>query len=559
MTVQLVLVGLGQALCVVAFSLVLHVVADVARHPAGHPQLTGVYRPFAQWPSVALLGALGVAAAAAVALKAVGPPLAERLAQSYVHSVRMALFDQISHSEAWRPDRRTVGVTVLRFTGDSTALRQWVSRGVATLLVDGVFVLCTLVVLAVFSPVAGAAAAALVLLCGVGTALVGRRLRDKVKETRRRNGRLAGFVNERVTYFAVMQSLGRAGRDRRVLSRRSRRFSDAVVAQSRLNGALEAVAEAARAGTSLVVMGAGVATGARLDVLLSLMPVAGFLGPPLSSLVKVQEHWQLSQVARRRIAEVLASPARLRKPAAAEPLRDGPGRLELVNLSITGLLGNTSVVVPPGQRVCLQGAAAAGKSLLLAVLARLHVPDGGTVLLDGQDIARCDPNELRQAVRLVSPELPLLRGSVEMNLRHGEGRMGQQARREVAPAFTELRQWQEKELAELLPQGLRTRVGEGGRGLSTAARYQVALARALRSQPRVLLLDEAESKAAVGSDALNRVLAQYPGTVIYVSRDPRFAERADSMWWIDDAVLTVRQRSGATAQDSHDGGMPNSG
>ncbi|WP_186581952.1 ABC transporter ATP-binding protein [Streptomyces sp. BK340] len=542
MTVQLALIGLCQAICVVAFSVVLHVVADRARHPSGGLRMTGIYRPFAHWPSAALLTALAVAAAAAVGLKAVAPPLAERLAQSYVHSVRLALFDQISHSEAWGSNRRTVGVTVLRFTGDSTALRQWVSRGVATLLADGVFVLCTLAVLAVFSPVAGTATAVLVLLCGAAAALVGRRLRDKVKETRRHNGRLAAFVNERATHFAVMQSLGRGARDRRVLSRRSQKFSDAVVAQARLNGALEAVAEAARTGSGLVVIGAGVAAGARPDALLSLMPVAGFLGPPLSSLVRVQEYWQLSQVARRRIAEVISTPARLCKPAAPEPLLDGPGQLELVHVRISGLLGGTSVVVPPGQRVCLQGDAAVGKSLLLAVLARLHVPDGGTVLLDGQDIARCDPNELRQAVRLVSPELPLLRGSVEMNLRHGEGTARQQDMPDEAATFTELRRWQDEALAALLPQGLRTKVGEGGQGLSMAARNQVALARALRSRPRVLLLDAVESKTTVGGEALDRVLAWYPGTVIYVSQDRCFAERADSIWHIADRVLTVRHQ-----------------
>ncbi|WP_250085146.1 ABC transporter ATP-binding protein [Streptomyces sp. AS02] len=529
----LVLAGFGQAVCVVGFALLVHGAAYRVTHggeiASGHDR-SAIYTHVAGYAPTALAVGLVTSAGATVLLKAVGEPLAERLAQSYVHSVRMRLFDHVAGSEAGGPYRRRVGVTVLRFTGDASALRLWISKGVAPILVDGVFVTCALVVLAVIAPGVGALSAVLVLLAAAAVALFGRRLRERVRETRRHNGRLAAFVNERVTHTAVIQSLGRVAQERRVMRRHSRDYGRAMVRQARLTGAMSATAEACGIGILLIVVTVGLMAGTTWEALASMLTVANFLGRPLSSLVRVQEHWQQSRVARRRIAEVLAAPARLVGPRGAEPLADGPGSLELAGLRVDGVL-DASAVARPGQRIVLQGPAGSGKSLLLRLIARLQEPDAGAVLLDGQDLARHDPESVRRMIRLTSPELPLLRGSVGENLRHG-----------TPPDAAEGADEEHIEaLAELLPDGLRTRVGENGHGLSMAVRYQVAMVRALRSGPRVLLMDEVRAEEALGSDLMERLLERYPGTVIYVTDEPKFAARADVLWRLDDGRLTVHE------------------
>lgn len=540
----LVLAGLGQAVCVVGFALLVHGSAYRITHggqtASGHDR-SAVYTHVAGYAPTTLAVGLVTTASVTVLLKAVSEPLAERLAQSYVHSVRMRLFDHVAGREVWGRDRRTVGVTVLRFTGDASALRLWISKGVAPILVDGVFVACALVVLAVIAPGVGALSAALILLAAAGVALLGRRLRERVRETRRHNGRLAAFINERVTHTAVMQSLGRVAQERRVMRRHSREYGRAMVCQARLTGAMSATAEACGIGILLIVVTVGLVAGTTWEVLASLLTAANFLGGPLSSLVRVQEHWQRSRVARRRIAEILAAPSPLGRPRGAEPLAHGPGRLELVGLRVNGVL-DASALARPGQRVVVQGPAGAGKSLLLRLIARLQEPDAGEVLLDGQDLARHDPESVRRVIRLASPELPLLRGSVGKNLRYGEPPDAAKGTGEEHIAA----------LADLLPDGLRTRVGEGGHGLSMAVRYQVATVRALRSRPRILLLDEARSSQALGSDLVERLLERYPGTIIYVTDEPELAARADVLWRIDDGRLTVhevaRQTTGRAKQ-----------
>ncbi|SDP30897.1 ABC transporter transmembrane region [Streptomyces sp. cf386] len=529
----LVLAGFGQAVCVIAFALLVHGAAYRVTHGGGITSgndRSAIYTHVAGYSPTTLAVGLVTSACATVLLKAAGEPLAERLAQSYVHSVRMRLFDHVARSEAGGPFRRTVGVTVLRFTGDASALRLWMSKGVAPILVDGVFVACALVVLAVTVPGIGALSAVLVLLAAVAVALFGRRLGDRVRDTRRHNGRLAAFVNERVTHTAVIQSLGRVAQERRVMRRHSREYGRAMVRQARLTGAMSATAEACGIGILLIVVTVGLMAGTTWETLASLLTVANFLGGPLISLVRVQEHWQRSRVARRRIAEVLAAPAPLGGPRRAEPLANGPGQLELAELRVDGVL-EASAVARPGQRIVLQGPPGAGKSLLLRLIARLQKPDSGAVLLDGQDLARHDPESVRRVIRLTSPELPLLRGSVGKNLRHGE-----------PPDAAEGADEDHIEaLAELLPDGLRTRVGENGHGLSMAVRYQVAMVRALRSGPRVLLLDDAPPEEALTSGLVERLFEQYPGTVIYVTDEPKLAARADVLWRIDDGRLTVHE------------------
>jgi ATP-binding cassette subfamily B protein len=528
MLVGLVLIGLAQAVGVIGFSLTLHVLID---HLHRSSRQAGIYAPWGGWPLPVLITVLTATAAIAVVFRGLGVPLAERLAQSYVHSVRVRLFDQVANSVTFSPRRRTVGVTVLRFTGDSSALRMWASRGVAAMVVEGVFVCCTTAMLTMLLPVAGLAAAGLLGGATLTVVLLGRRLALRVREVRRHNGRLATFVNERVTNTAVIQSLGRVRRERNRLSRRSRRFSSAMIRQAGQLGVLASVAELCRVAVTVAVLAVAVSDGAHADLIASLMVLTGFLGGPLATLVQAQEYRQRSRVARRRITEVLGTPAELAVPDGASALWPGPSRLELRKLGVTGVFGGIDATALPGQRIAVCGAAGSGKSLLLALIARLRLPDVGEVLLDGQNLAESDPDSVGRAVRLVSRELPLLRGSVAMNLRLGEvdppdvGVAGERVRA-LSERFDQL-------LARRLPDGLDTRVGEGGRGLSAGERYRVALARALRGGPRVLLLDDCDAD----DGALAELFDHYPGTLVYVSAEPDLLARADVRWTLVDGGL----------------------
>lgn len=191
-------------------------------------------------------------------------------------------------------------------------------------------------------------------------------------------------------------------------------------------------------------------------------------------------------------------------------------------------------VAPPGSVVAVTGLNGSGKSTLLALAARLVEPEAGRVTLGGQDLSGVAQASLRQAVSLVMPDLPLLRGDVEHNLRYRDPD-ADDAELERVRALTGL-----DEVLAQLPDGTATKVVEGGRSLSAGQRTRLALARALVGDPPVLLLDEVEANLDVGAvDAMHRVLGDRRGrcTTIVVTHRPELVAQADEVWRLEDGRL----------------------
>ncbi len=160
--------------------------------------------------------------------------------------------------------------------------------------------------------------------------------------------------------------------------------------------------------------------------------------------------------------------------------------------------------------------------------ARLIDPDEGRVLLDGQDLAEHSLDSVRRAISMVSPDLPLLRGTIRKNLLY---------RWPKAPA-EEINRINTlcgiDEVLTKLPEGDQTRVTEGGGNLSLGQRQRIALARALLGNPSVLLLDEADVHLDLeAGTALGRILDEYTGTILWVTHNRDHLTDADFIWHIE--------------------------
>jgi ATP-binding cassette subfamily B protein len=198
------------------------------------------------------------------------------------------------------------------------------------------------------------------------------------------------------------------------------------------------------------------------------------------------------------------------------------------------VLRDFNLDIPAGQTVALIGPSGGGKSTLAKLLARLHDPTGGQVLLDGVDLRSLSANDLRTGVVLVPQEDFLFSGTVAENIAFARPDATFDEIRRAAEAIGAHR------FIEALHDGYRTDVGGRGSRLSSGERQLVALARVFLVDPAVIVLDEAASVIDVPSERAVRTAmrAVFRGrTALVIAHRPSTLEIADRVLVLSDGRI----------------------
>jgi ATP-binding cassette subfamily B multidrug efflux pump len=185
--------------------------------------------------------------------------------------------------------------------------------------------------------------------------------------------------------------------------------------------------------------------------------------------------------------------------ADAQPLAVTRGEIRFDRLTFgygrndaTPVVDKLDLTIKPGERVGIVGRSGAGKSTLVNLLLRFHDPEGGRILIDGQDIAGVTQETLRAAIGMVTQDTSLLHRSIASNIRYGrpsgtDEQVVAAAQKAQAHEFIlGLRDWNGRT-------GYEAHVGERGVKLSGGQRQRIALARVILKDAPILVLDEATS------------------------------------------------------------------
>lgn len=259
---------------------------------------------------------------------------------------------------------------------------------------------------------------------------------------------------------------------------------------------------------------------------------------PFTAISELAPAVESTRASLERIRAVLSAPAltvgddALPEPAAAP-------RIEFDNVTFgydagAPVLDRVSFVLEPGTTTAIVGPSGSGKSTILALIAGLHEPTGGRVLLDGADAAGLTAAARRAASSMVFQHPYLLDGTIRDNVLVGDPGADPQA----FGGAVELARVDE--LTGRLPDGADTAVGEAGSALSGGERQRVSIARALLKPAPVLLVDEAtsaldtENEAAI-VDALSAELR--PRTRVIVAHRLASIAQADRVLFLDDGQI----------------------
>ena len=430
------------------------------------------------------------------------------LGERVVADLRADVFERVIGLSADFFDRTRSGEVMSRLTADTTQIKSAVGASVSIALRNLVLGVGAVLLMIVTSPQLSALTLIAIPLIVLPLIGFGRAVRRRQRRAQDTLANASSYAAESISAVRTLQA-----------------FTNEAFAAGRFRSAVADAFEAARIGIAARAILTGIALfliftsvvavlwfGAHQVMAGQLTPgtlgqfllYAVFAGSALGQLSEVWGEVQQAAGAAERLTELLAETPTVTVPAHPIPMPEPPrGAIDFQLVSFAypnrpadRAVRDISFRLEPGERVAVVGPSGAGKSTLVHLLLRAYDPDSGTVSIDGVDLRKADPHEVRRRIAVVPQDTAMFAASILENIRYGRPEADDEAVRAAGRAA------HAEEFVQRLPEGYDTEIGERGVMLSGGQRQRIAIARAILRDAPILLLDEATSALDAESETL---------------------------------------------------------